>query len=120
MAYVPPKFQDPLLAGVGRLYGKFAKSARRRARINLLYYMPERQKQSANIVLLIKCLTAAQPLMMMAELCFRDPKKVLQCVHWHGLDILDGLQQQERNVILLVPHAWSIDIPASVARRAKL
>lgn len=112
MAYVPPKFRDPLLAGIGRLAGKFAKSARRRARINLLYCMPNLPEAEREHIIDQMFATAAQPLMMMAELCFRDPKKVLTRVHWHGLEILDELQQQQRNVILLVPHAWSIDIPA--------
>ncbi len=75
LAYIPPKFRDPLLAGIGRLAGKFAKSARRRARINLLYCMPELPESEREHIIDQMFATAAQPLMMMAELCFVIRKK---------------------------------------------
>ncbi|MBV7915570.1 lauroyl-Kdo(2)-lipid IV(A) myristoyltransferase, partial [Yersinia pestis] len=77
--------------------GKFAKSARRRARINLLYCMPELPECEREHIIDQIFATAAQPLMMMAELFFRDPKKVITLVDLHGQEILDELQQQERN-----------------------
>ncbi len=65
--------------------------------------MPELPESEREHIIDQMFATAAQPLMMMAELCFRDPKKVLTRVHWHGQEILDELQQQERNVICWSP-----------------
>ncbi|AJI93795.1 lipid A biosynthesis (KDO)2-(lauroyl)-lipid IVA acyltransferase [Yersinia ruckeri] len=112
LAYLPVKVRDPMLANIGRFAGKLAKGARRRARINLLYCLPNLSEGEREQIIDEMFATAPQPMMLMAELCFRDPKHVLTRIYWHGESVLDELQQQGRNVILLVPHAWSIDIPA--------
>lgn len=45
VAMIPPSLRDPLLGKLGRLAGKFGKSARRRAQINLYYCFPEKAKR---------------------------------------------------------------------------
>ncbi len=42
MAMLPAKVRDPVLGGLGKFAGKLAKSARRRAQINLYYCFPEK------------------------------------------------------------------------------
>lgn len=55
IAYVPAKIRDPILGKLGRLAGKFGRSARRRAQINLLYCFLIKAKLSAK-PLLMRCL----------------------------------------------------------------
>ncbi|AWK14900.1 lauroyl-Kdo(2)-lipid IV(A) myristoyltransferase [Candidatus Fukatsuia symbiotica] len=112
LAYVPAKIRDPFWASVGRFVGKLAKGARRRARINLLYCMPQLNEKQREQLIDNMFATAAQPMVMLAELYFRGTQSLRSRVHWHGREVLDDVQQQGRNIIFLVPHAWVIDIPA--------
>ncbi|WMY76210.1 lauroyl-Kdo(2)-lipid IV(A) myristoyltransferase [Buttiauxella selenatireducens] len=112
LAMLPPSLRDPLLGKVGRIAGRFGKSARRRAQINLLYCFPEMPEAAREAVIDEMFATAPQAMVMMAELALKDPKKVMQRVDWHGKEIIDGLKQREENVIFLVPHGWGVDIPA--------
>ncbi|GDX04272.1 lauroyl-Kdo(2)-lipid IV(A) myristoyltransferase [Buttiauxella sp. A111] len=112
LAMLPPSLRDPLLGKVGCIAGRFGKSARRRAQINLLYCFPEMPEAAREAVIDEMFATAPQAMVMMAELALKDPKKVMQRVDWHGKEIIDGLKQREENVIFLVPHGWGVDIPA--------
>lgn len=112
MAYIPARIRDPILGSLGRLAGKLAKSARRRARINLLYCMPEISEEQREFIIDEMFATAPQSMVLMAELACRSPKKILDRVHWHGKEIIDQMQAEGKNVIFLVPHGWAVDIPA--------
>jgi lauroyl-Kdo2-lipid IVA myristoyltransferase len=112
IACIPAKLRDPVLGGLGKMAGKLAKSARRRARINLFYCLPERSEEEREAILDRMFATAPQALATMAELAIRDPQKFQQRVEWHGREILDQIQAENQKVILLVPHGWGIDIPA--------
>ncbi|MCG8710032.1 lauroyl-Kdo(2)-lipid IV(A) myristoyltransferase [Brenneria sp. 4F2] len=111
-AYIPARFRNPVLGGLGRLVGRFAKGARRRARINLLYCMPELTEAQRETIIDNMFATAPQAMVMMVDVGIRDPKKVEKHVRWHGEEILNNLKEQGRNVIFLVPHGWAVDIPA--------
>lgn len=113
MAYVPAKIRDPILGGIGRLAGKFAKGARRRAQINLLYCLPELSEARREEIIDDMFAAAPQSMVMMAELaCRGNPQKLLSRVQWHDRQIIDDLKAQGRNIIFLVPHGWAVDIPA--------
>ena len=84
LAWTPAAIRDPLLGALGRTAGKLAKSARRRARINLLYCFPELPEARREAIIDSMFETAPQSMAMMAELGMRDPKKVLERVDWHG------------------------------------
>lgn len=112
LAMLPPSLRDPLLGKLGRIAGKFGKSARRRAQINLLYCFPEMPEAEREAVIDEMFATAPQAMVLMAELGLRNPKKVMERVDWHGKEIIDELQRREENVIFLVPHGWAVDIPA--------
>ncbi|MDU3076663.1 MAG: lauroyl-Kdo(2)-lipid IV(A) myristoyltransferase, partial [Mixta calida] len=51
MALLPPALRDPILGAAGRLAGRLAKSARRRAQINLLYCLPERSEAEREAII---------------------------------------------------------------------
>ncbi|EHM8976560.1 TPA: lauroyl-Kdo(2)-lipid IV(A) myristoyltransferase [Escherichia coli] len=108
----PPSFRDPVLAKIGRWAGRLSKKARRRATINLSLCFPEKSDTEREIIVDKMFVTALQSIVMMAELAIRGPEKIQKRVFWKGLEILEEIQHNNRNVIFLVPHGWSVDIPA--------
>lgn len=112
LAYMPVRLRDPLLAWVGKWVGKLAKSARRRAQINLLYCFPEWTEQQREQLIDNMFATAPQSFVMIAELCLRGAEKTLARTEWHNQAVIEKLQAEGRNVIFMVPHGWAVDIPA--------
>ncbi|XTZ40010.1 lauroyl-Kdo(2)-lipid IV(A) myristoyltransferase [Salmonella enterica] len=112
VALLPPTIRDPMLGKLGRIAGKFGKSARRRAQINLLYCFPEKSEAEREALIDEMFATAPQAMVLMAELAVRGPQKVLPRVDWQGKEIIDQMRQNDEKVIFLVPHAWGVDIPA--------
>ncbi|HAY7625941.1 TPA: lauroyl-Kdo(2)-lipid IV(A) myristoyltransferase [Shigella flexneri] len=108
----PPSFRDPVLAKIGRWAGRLSKKARRRATINLSLCFPEKSDTEREIIVDKMFVTALQSIVMMAELAIRGPEKFQKRVFWKGLEILEEIRHNNRNVIFLVPHVWSVDIPA--------
>ncbi len=108
----PPSFRDPVLAKIGRWAGRLSKKARRRATINLSLCFPEKSDTEREIIVDKMFATALQSIVMMAELVIRGPEKFQKRVFWKGLEILEEIRHNNRNVIFLVPHGWSVDIPA--------
>ncbi|ARU94205.1 lauroyl-Kdo(2)-lipid IV(A) myristoyltransferase [Tatumella citrea] len=112
MALLPVTVRDPVLGTLGKWVGRLAKSARRRARINLLYCLPELSEEQRELIIDQMFATAPQAMVMMAELALKKPEPVRKRVVWHGREIISQLQEQQQNVIFLVPHGWGVDIPA--------
>ncbi|MEW9749942.1 lauroyl-Kdo(2)-lipid IV(A) myristoyltransferase [Escherichia coli] len=108
----PPSFRDPVLAKIGRWAGRLSKKARHRATINLSLCFPEKSDTEREIIVDKMFATALQSIVMMAELAIRGPEKFQKRVFWKGLEILEEIRHNNRNVIFLVPHGWSVDIPA--------
>lgn len=108
----PPSFRDPVLAQTGRWAGRLSRKARRRATINLSLCFPEKSDTEREIIVDNMFATALQSIVMMAELAIRGPEKFQKRVFWKGLEILEEIRRSNRNVIFLVPHGWSVDIPA--------
>ncbi|HAY9046786.1 TPA: lauroyl-Kdo(2)-lipid IV(A) myristoyltransferase [Shigella boydii] len=108
----PPSFRDPILAKIGRWAGRLSKKARRRATINLSLCFPEKSDTEREIIVDKMFATALQSIVMMAELAIRGPEKFQKRVFWKGLEILEEIRYNNKNVIFLVPHGWSVDIPA--------
>ncbi|EDT6434633.1 lauroyl-Kdo(2)-lipid IV(A) myristoyltransferase, partial [Salmonella enterica subsp. enterica] len=77
IALTPPSFRDPVLGKLGQLAGRFGKSARRRAQINLSLCFPERSKTERETIIDAMFATAPQSIVMMAELVIRGPEKIL-------------------------------------------
>ncbi|WLI76059.1 lauroyl-Kdo(2)-lipid IV(A) myristoyltransferase [Kosakonia sp. H02] len=111
-AMIPPAVRDPLLGKLGRLAGRFGKSARRRAQINLSYCFPEKSDAQREAIIDEMFATAPQAMVLMAELAVRGPDKVKSRVEWQGQEIIDEMRRNDEKVIFLVPHAWGVDIPA--------
>lgn len=112
LAITPASIRDPLLGKIGRIAGRLAKSARRRAQINLYYCFPELPEAQREAIIDQMFATAPQAMALMAELGLRNPERVLSRVDWHGKEIIDVMQANNEKVIFLVPHGWGVDIPA--------
>ncbi|EKT57511.1 lauroyl-Kdo(2)-lipid IV(A) myristoyltransferase [Providencia sneebia] len=112
LAYIPVKIRDPILAKMGKWVGRVAKSARRRAKINLLYCFPELTEQERDQLTDKMFEMAPQSFVMLAELCLRGADKTLARTHWHNEEIIEQLKLQGSNVIFMVPHGWAVDAPA--------
>ncbi len=112
LALTPPALRDPLLGTIGRIAGKFGKSARRRAQINLLYCFPEKSEAEREALVDAMFTAAPQAMAMMGELALRGPKKLEKRIDWKGFEIIDEMRRNNEKVIFLVPHGWGVDIPA--------
>lgn len=111
-AWIPPRLRDPMLGLLGRVVGRIAHKARFRAQANLAYCLPEIAEQQRETIIADMFACVIQSIILMAELACRNPKRVLARVRWHGDELLNRLQIEERNVIFLVPHGWAVDVPA--------
>lgn len=109
---VSPFIQRSCLGQNRALGGQIEQKARRRATINLSLCFPEKSDTEREIIVDKMFATALQSIVMMAELAIRGPEKFQKRVFWKGLEILEEIRHNNRNVIFLVPHGWSVDIPA--------
>lgn len=112
LALLPVGLRDPLLARTGRLAARLGKKARRRALINLHYCLPELSETQRVVLVEQMFSTAAQAIVLMAELALFSPKRLRSRIHWHNEHIIEQMRREQQNVILLVPHGWALDIPA--------
>ncbi|EKS7811833.1 lauroyl-Kdo(2)-lipid IV(A) myristoyltransferase [Edwardsiella piscicida] len=112
MAFLPLRLRDRMIGAVGRLAGRLASGARRRARINLMLCFPQMDAHRREEIIDTMFARAGQSMFLMAELTLRGPRRLLRHTHWHGGEIIEQARQQGENVIFLVPHGWAVDIPA--------
>ena len=112
LSYIPAKVRNPVLGKLGRFVGRKVKVARRRAQINLYYCFPQWSDEKREAVIDEMFATVLQTAVLMAEQSTRRADVLMKRVRWHGYEHVEQAQQDESNVILLVPHGWGIDIPA--------
>lgn len=112
LAFIPPKWRNPPLAILGKMVGRLAKGARRRAQINLNYCMPELDVQNRELLIDKMFANMMQTIILLAEQGVRHSNYLFQRTRWHGYDIVERMIEQKKNVIFLVPHGWAVDIPA--------
>lgn len=112
IACIPVRLRDPVLGFLGKRVGRISHGARRRARINLLLCLPQLSEVERERIIDRMFATAPQAMMMMIELALRPATKITSRVQWHGMERVDALREQKRNIIFMVPHGWAVDIPA--------
>ncbi|MGL4858799.1 MAG: lauroyl-Kdo(2)-lipid IV(A) myristoyltransferase [Enterobacteriaceae bacterium] len=111
-AFIPARWRNPLLGRLGRFAGRLGKSARRRARINLLYCFPELTDAEREQIIDHMFASAVQTTVLLAEIGLRSPKRIEKRTQWLGEEHITAAHGANENVIFLVPHGWGIDIPA--------
>ena len=92
--------------------------ARGRARVNLAYCFPELSAKEREKLIDDMFATAPQAIVMMAELAIRGYKKLHHRINWQGQAIIEARHKAGKNIILLVPHGWAIDMPAMLLAEA--
>lgn len=112
LAFIPARWRNPPLAILGKLVGRLAKGARRRAQINLHYCMPELDVQKREQLIDRMFANMMQTIILLAEQGIRNSDFLFQRTRWHGYDFVEKMIEQKQNVIFLVPHGWAVDIPA--------
>lgn len=106
----------PVRYGLVSFFARFLAKKRRGAvlnvRVNLALCFPEKSEQEREAMLLNTLITAGVFLSGFAQLTLRSKAWLNQQCEVRGLEHITEHTQHGKNVILLVPHWWAIDIPA--------
>lgn len=113
LAYVPYRLRDKLAAGIGKIVFRYLKSNRKkqyhRADVNLRYCFPEWSADKRAEVIENMFITVSQTMLSIGETAIRPISYLQKRSEFYGLDYVKQARSHGKNVILLVPHTWSID-----------
>ncbi|QIM63756.1 lipid A biosynthesis (KDO)2-(lauroyl)-lipid IVA acyltransferase [Pasteurellaceae bacterium Orientalotternb1] len=113
LAYVPYRLRDKLAAGIGKIVFRYLKSNRKkqyhRADVNLRYCFPEWSAEKREKVIEKMFITVSQTMLAIGETAIRPVSHLQKRSEFYGLDYVKQARSNGKNVILLVPHTWSID-----------
>lgn len=112
-AYVPFRVRDKLAACLGkRVYHYLKKRNKKqyhRALVNLRYCFPNWSEAKREETIEAMFVTVAQTMLGIGEIALRSVKHLQQRSEFSGLEHLTQAKAEGKNIILLVPHTWSID-----------
>lgn len=111
-ALLPWQVRDPIAAFLGRQIGRIAKKARQRAQVNLTLCFPEQTPADRETMIDDMFAVAAQVVLGMGELSLKSRRHLQKRTQVFGENHLNRLLEQDKKIILLVPHCWAIDFPA--------
>lgn len=109
LAYVPFRWRDRFAAQIGKLAVKRAKKQVHRADTNLRYCFPEWNEAQRRQVIESMFVTVAQTMLGIGEIALRSVAHLQKRSEFSGMEIVQDVRARGKNVILLVPHTWSID-----------
>ncbi|WP_448911477.1 lauroyl-Kdo(2)-lipid IV(A) myristoyltransferase [Haemophilus sputorum] len=112
-AYVPFRVRDKLAAWLGkRVYHYLKKRNKKqyhRALVNLRYCFPNWSEAKREETIEVMFVTVSQTMLGIGEIALRSVKHLQQRSEFSGLEHLTQAKAEGKNIILLVPHTWSID-----------
>ena len=112
-AYVPFRVRDKLATWLGkRVYHYLKKRNKKqyhRALVNLRYCFPNWSEAKREETIEAMFVTVAQTMLGIGEIALRSVKHLQQRSEFSGLAHLTQAKAEGKNIILLVPHTWSID-----------
>ncbi|WP_010129681.1 lauroyl-Kdo(2)-lipid IV(A) myristoyltransferase [Haemophilus sputorum] len=112
-AYVPFRVRDKLAAWLGkRVYHYLKKRNKKqyhRALVNLRYCFPNWSEAKREETIEAMFVTVAQTMLGIGEIALRSVKHLQQRSEFSGFEHLTQAKAEGKNIILLVPHTWSID-----------
>lgn len=112
-AYVPFRVRDKLAAWLGkRVYHYLKKRNKKqyhRALVNLRYCFPNWSEAKREETIEAMFVTVAQTMFGIGEIALRSVKHLQQRSEFSDLEHLTQAKAEGKNIILLVPHTWSID-----------
>ncbi|UJF17999.1 lauroyl-Kdo(2)-lipid IV(A) myristoyltransferase [Vibrio sp. SS-MA-C1-2] len=112
LSLLPFKARLSLSRWLAKRLMKFKKGVARKIRINLLLCFPEKSHQQREEIVFETLVTAGFFLMSFPLLTVKSKEWLAKNTDIHGIEHVKSLREQNKSVILLVPHTWAIDIPA--------
>lgn len=109
LAYVPFRLRDRFAAWLGKRVAKKAKKQAHRADVNLRYCFPDWNESQRHQVIEAMFVTVAQTMLGIGEIALRSVAHLQKRSEFSGMEIVQAVRASGKNVILLVPHTWSID-----------
>lgn len=113
LAYVPPRIRDKLGVFIGKIVTNHLKRKGKkqyhRADVNLRYCFPEWSEQKRAEVIEKMFITVSQTMLAIGEAALRSSEYLQKRCEFNGLEYIREAREQGKNVILFVPHTWSID-----------
>lgn len=109
LAFIPFKLRDKFASVIGKIAYKKAHKQRHRAEINLNSCFPQWSREQRDTTIEKMFICVSQTMFAMGELAVRSPKYLQSRIHINGLEFIHQSLSAKKNVILLVPHTWSID-----------
>lgn len=111
-SFLPKSIKRMIANSLAKLAVKPKSGAGKRARVNLTMCFPEKSANEREDILYNMYVTAIMFMMGFASTTLRSKKWLESHTTIRGLEHVESIIKQGENVILLVPHTWSIDIPA--------
>ncbi|WGE89520.1 lauroyl-Kdo(2)-lipid IV(A) myristoyltransferase [Actinobacillus arthritidis] len=113
LAYVPVRLRDKLGVWIGRIVANHLKRKGKkqyhRADVNLRYCFPEWSEQKREEVIEKMFITVSQTMLAIGETALRSTAYLQKRCEFSGFEYVREAREKGKNVILLVPHTWSID-----------
>lgn len=108
-AFIPFHLRDKFAAKLGGVIAKKAAKPRHKARVNLQYCFPHWSEEKREKVIDEMFVTVTQVMLGIGEIAVRSPAHLQSRAEFIGLEYLQNARSEGQKIILLVPHAWSID-----------
>ena len=113
LAYVPVRLRDKLGVWIGRIVANHLKRKGKkqyhRADVNLRYCFPAWSEQKRAEVIEKMFITVSQTMLAIGETALRSTAYLQTRCEFNGFEYVREARAKGKNVILLVPHTWSID-----------
>lgn len=111
-SFLPHALKLPLSKFIAKQAVKLKSGAAHRARVNLSLCFPEKSDEEREAILYKLYVTASMFMLTFPLLTLRNKQWLEAHTEIRGFENLQNVLDNGENVILLVPHTWSIDIPA--------
>ncbi|TVO35956.1 lauroyl-Kdo(2)-lipid IV(A) myristoyltransferase [Vibrio algivorus] len=111
-AFLPHRLKLSLSKFIAKQAVKLKSGAAHRARVNLSLCFPEKSESEREQIMYNLYVTASMFMLTFPLLSLRSKEWLENNTEIRGFDNLKNVLDHDENVILLVPHTWSIDIPA--------
>lgn len=108
LSFIPLRLRTPVSSWLGKVAGRRINSTVNRAAINLTLCFPEKSGAERAKIMDDMFALVLPVMLLLVDVVLNKKKKV----YWQGLEYIDQVRSQHKNVILMVPHAWAIDLPA--------
>ncbi len=111
-SWLPVSFRRFIAKCLANIAVKVNSKANTRARVNLSMCFPEKSDREREAILLQMYTTSTMFLLGFSATSLRSRRWLEQNTAIRGFENVEKVLERNEKVILLVPHTWSIDIPA--------